>query len=690
MRKDIQGLRALAVISVVAFHAQVPLFSRGYLGVDVFFVISGYLIIGLLLKEMQLTETVNVVKFLARRARRLIPAASVVLFATILATLVLMPGLSGRRVFTDVQSASVYVANLHFGFTATDYWAHHAISPVLHFWSLGVEEQFYLFFPLALFGLSSLKMHPRQLFRASGLSLAVIATLSGVFLGRINSPEWAFYNPICRVWEFAIGGLAVVASMTLAKHPIHNRSQKILGLGSLALATVIAWWLTDFYNPWSQNSGEILAIVLATACALLIGSLALPRLSLEGLSSLGVIQWLGKISYSVYLWHWPVLFFGLKVLVPNSGKMGDLGPVEVVILVIVTLVLADLTYKMVENPVRNSLQLVHSSKRSLLLGLALSLFIVGSAQAASVFAPVRLDSRPIENVDSAPNVPDLNEKSVAQLIARESPKMTGTDGSPITARSLELAADDFPATNADGCFISGSRSTGFRNCVYGEGNELIALVGSSHANQFFSPVRHVTQVRNARLLVHTRSGCTLADVDYALDGKTWSECNAWKQRVLADLLVRHPDLVIMVTRFQSVIDPATDAVASQSRQTELFVQGIQRTVESLTSVGIRVLIIRDTPRLAHDPVDCLSSHIVPSCQQSLSAALQLSAAKVMEFNGLSRALSVDLSQAICSGKICPAVRAGQVVWRDSDHVTDTYAKSLSPLFVHLVEMSLQR
>jgi peptidoglycan/LPS O-acetylase OafA/YrhL len=150
VRKDIQALRALAVGSVVAYHAGLPVFNSGFVGVDIFFVISGYLIIGLLVREQQKTGRIALMTFVGRRARRLIPASSLVLITTVFFVWLMLPGLAGQRALGDVKSAAFYFANIDFALTGMDYWATQTVGPVVHFWSLGVEEQFYIFFPILL------------------------------------------------------------------------------------------------------------------------------------------------------------------------------------------------------------------------------------------------------------------------------------------------------------------------------------------------------------------------------------------------------------------------------------------------------------------------------------------------------------------------------------------------------------
>lgn len=693
MRKDIQALRALAVLSVIAFHAQLGFASQGFLGVDVFFVISGYLIIGLLMKELETTGKINIARFVARRARRLIPAASVVLIAIVIATVIFIPGLTGRRIYSDVVAAALYVANLHFGATATDYWATHVLSPVLHFWSLGVEEQFYLMFPLLLLGVSFFGFSGRIRNRVVFGLLSFIGVSSCMFmleLGRSGS-SWAFYSPFTRVWEFAVGGVAVLLSAKFTNHSLATPWIRVLSAATIFIAAGLVLSMTSVRMPWRGTTYELIVIVSITGFILFAGALLKSeKFSLEQVVSFQPIQWLGNISYSTYLWHWPVLFFGTALLNADAQHVGDVSKPQLICLVLLTLLSAHFTYVAVENPIRHLSILVASNRRSLLFGLILSLVVVTVSTASARLAPVRLSSNPIVNTENPRVVADENSAKVVRAIEEFAPQFSSTDRHPIGAEALEIALNDFPRSNRDGCFVTGQTDAKIRGCLYGDGKRLLALVGSSKANQFLTPLQNAATAVDARVLLHTRSGCTLADVTYVQNGRVWQACNRWKQSVMGDLLTRKPQLVVMVTRTQAVLDPETGIQASPRRAKQLFLEGLYETVQRLSSRGIKVLVIRDTPELSKNPLDCLSSHTVVACDQLLGTSLGKSFTEVMQLRQMPNVTTVDLAQAICEGALCPPVKSETVVWRDESHVTDSYAAKMTPLFKYLVRMALSK
>jgi hypothetical protein len=314
--------------------------------------------------------------------------------------------------------------------------------------------------------------------------------------------------------------------------------------------------------------------------------------------------------------------------------------------------------------------------------------VIATANAAQQLAPVRQSKSPIDNVAGAREIADRNKPAISQIIKRQSPAILETDRKAVSAEQVERALNSFPQTNIDGCFITGSQSKDFKHCIYGEGDGLIALVGSSHSNQFFSPIRDVASRLKSRLLVHTRSGCTLADVTYTLNGGIWKACNSWKSSVMSDLLRSKPDLVVMVPRFQTVVDPVTGREAERRRQVHLFLQGVERTSQILSSHGIRVLLIGDTPGLKYDPLDCLSSRVVAACDQVLGRVMQESTTQLMNMEPTKGIVTADITRAICSNRICSPVRSGHIVWRDRDHVTNAYAQLLTGMFESLVKVAL--
>jgi peptidoglycan/LPS O-acetylase OafA/YrhL len=692
MRKDIQALRAFAVLSVVAFHAGLPGLDAGYLGVDMFFVISGYLIIGMLARELSETGRIRLVPFFARRARRLLPAASLVLVATVLMTVLVMPGLQGQRVFEDVEAAAFYVANLHFALIQMDYWQPVMVSPVIHFWSLGVEEQFYVLFPLilALTALLGRKVKNLTLVLIVQLSLIGLASLVFMLQQKHIATAWSFYSPLCRAWEFAIGGLAVLLGTYIG-----SRQQKLrLALCAVSSVGVVGLVLGDKFLSFTTTTNQVLATSIV-GVLLLTGSATQqdPNL-LEKIFAIKPLQWIGNLSYSIYLWHWPALYFGANFFRSGTFRPDWLSYQQRIILILCTFVLAYFSYRFVENPLRKHSRLVSSSRNSLLMGLAFSVGVAGLAWSASQFAPGRISTSPIVDVTNAQAVQIINTQQVTNAISRLSPSTLGTDESAISHKQLDDAAGGLPPKETSHCLAQDLKGNLPQNCYFGNSTQgsVIALVGSSHAYQFYSPMLAVADAANSRLLLETRGGCAiLPGLNFlAEDADTSSpkSCVTWQRKVITHLIETKPAVIVIVTGRSRPVDPLTGKEASASRKMTLTSKALADLVKELEPTKSKLVFIRETPMLTYDPVICLSAHTVSSCRQPLSSAL-LPRKMSLPQADVNRVVTMDLSLAMCDVKICPAVRHGMIVWRDRHHITNQYAQALSPLFLELFRPIVQ-
>src|ERR1019366_564235 len=300
-RGDIQGLRGIAVALVLLFHASIPGFKGGFVGVDIFFVLSGYLITGNLLREIKKTGRVRFREFYARRIRRLLPASFLVLIVTMIAAAIWLPPLLLPGIALDISSAGLYVSNLDFAARATDYFSASTIpSPVLHFWSLGVEEQFYLFWPLLLAFATIRKKHVEVKTFVLGLIVLISSFTFAVWLLPRNQP-WAFFSIPTRAWELILGALLASASQIVARTPRFIAAiAGILGLGMVLFSGL------EQNDPLRFPGFPALLPTVGSMLIIFAGSI--PKLTLPSLIlSLKPLQQLGKISYSLYLWHWPVL-----------------------------------------------------------------------------------------------------------------------------------------------------------------------------------------------------------------------------------------------------------------------------------------------------------------------------------------------------------------------------------------------
>lgn len=361
-RPDVQGLRAVAILLVVLYHAGIPGISGGYVGVDVFFVISGFVITGVLLREREARRRTSLLKFYGRRARRIMPAASVVIIVAVVAAYHYLGPLSGHETAVDGQWTAVFLANFHFAASQTNYLAsQQPPSALQNFWSLAVEEQFYIVYPTIFL------LTPRF---ARGISLRarlvcvlfaiIVASYAfSIVFTSTNAPS-AFFSPLTRAWELALGALIAVAGQRLRRLPPSLAALiSWLGLGAIAVASIT---LTSS----SVYPGALVAIPVLGAGLVIAGGAAQPVWGVECLLRQRPFQLLGLISYSLYLWHWPILVIATQ----HRGSM-TLPVWDNVLLLLGATLLATITYRVLENPVRHSSFLTRRRWASLVMGLCL-------------------------------------------------------------------------------------------------------------------------------------------------------------------------------------------------------------------------------------------------------------------------------------------------------------------------------
>jgi peptidoglycan/LPS O-acetylase OafA/YrhL len=404
-RPDVQGLRAIAILLVVLFHAGVPGVTGGYVGVDVFFVISGFVITGVLLRERESSGRTSIVSFYARRARRIIPAATLVIVASVIGAYVFIGSATGRDTAVDGQWASVFLANFHFAATQTNYLASlKPPSPLQNFWSLAVEEQFYVVYPTIFMLLALLRVTKSVRLRI-GLFLAAVVVGSFVLsvLMTSSNPAAAFFSPFTRAWELALGGLIAVSGEALRKLPHAFAAVATwVGLGAVVVAAFA------FTSATSYPGSAVALPVLGTGL-IIAGGAAQPAGGAEWLLARRPFQLLGLISYSLYLWHWPILMIGAE----RKG-LSSLPVWDNVLLLGLSLVLAVITYLLLENPVRHARRLRSRSWASVLLGVTLIAVSLVSTTAA-VASTKPLPTGGIGNAAVASNCPVPRKHLVTRL-----------------------------------------------------------------------------------------------------------------------------------------------------------------------------------------------------------------------------------------------------------------------------------
>lgn len=638
-RADIEGLRALAILLVVAYHIEFPGLQGGFIGVDVFFVISGFLITGLLL-ERPGGARLNLVEFYARRTRRLLPAAVLTLvFVLIAGWLSLSP--AERQYHARAAFASaLYVNNLWLQRQTADYFApESAENPVLHTWSLAVEEQFYLVWPLMM-ALAFTRTVPRRWIAGTLIAVIGMSFIACLWLSTVER-IWAYFSLVTRAWEFALGAAAVVALPAL--RPWLNRVAWPLGTeGALAIVIAAIWLDSKVAFP----SAATLVPVLGTVAILLAGARdRLVEPSMRVLAS-APMRHLGRLSYSWYLWHWPVLFFGGVFFPATAATLpGRIG------LVLCALVVAAASHRWIENPIRYSAILRVRPVLTLALAAVLTLLAAGVSRYAIVAA------------EAVANTP------AQQAIIRAS------FGSP-------------KRLHETGCFLEYEQAQP-PECTFGTPNASasIVLFGDSHAAQWFPALERIATDLGWRFVVFTKAGCpsALVTVDLWTLQRAYPECTAWREAALQRIIELRPKLVVMANSDAHVNRPA--ATTSSRLTAQQWRDGIRSTLEVLSRAGIAVAVLRDTPFARRDIMRCLSRQAAGGRTSDACGSLRQDGlrddvvALVREAAyGLPGVEIVDLSDRLCDQRVCPAVIEGLIVYRDAGHINDRFASSLTDEF----------
>jgi peptidoglycan/LPS O-acetylase OafA/YrhL len=660
-RSDIEGLRAIAVLGVLAFHAGLPFVPGGYVGVDVFFVISGFLITGLVAAEMRETGRVSFPRFYARRIKRLLPAAGLVLVVTAAASAVIMSPLARGLAGDDIVSAALYVSNWHFAAQQTDYLAvNTSPSPVLHYWSLSVEEQYYVLWPLILVGTVWIARR-RSLVAARAVLLAVLAVgllslvWSIVWTG-VN-PPFAFFGTMTRAWELALGGLlALTAGAWTRATPLARALVGWLGLAAIVWSMLVLNEDVPFPGTAALVPALGAAGVLAAGLPRLAGRRSRASTVDPGpgfLLALRPMRSVGRVSYSLYLWHWPPL-----VLVPIAIG-APLTPLAGCVVVALAAVPAVLSHRYVEEPFRRSTRLVDLPRRAAVLAVVVTVAGVGAGVLLGSTAP-------------------------ATVIDVSVPQSNGT----VTQVKLDpsTARQDVPSPYNDGCH-AGFRDKVPKSCVYGDkkSKQRVALLGDSHAIQWFPALEPLAKAEGWALEVDTKSSCSAGDVtQYEKKNihRVYTECPIWRNELLqrwTDDPASRPDVVIVASRdLLTVMDGGTRLSAVASLQAQRA--GLERTFTRLEGLGIRVVLIGDVLSPGFDEPDCLSTHLDDPMACSFDAA---GAAPQLAADRAAAAAAgvpvIEVTPTLCPDGTCPPIHDGVMVYRDGHHLTATYVQTLEPL-----------
>ncbi|MFJ8825352.1 acyltransferase family protein [Streptomyces sp. NPDC102467] len=672
-RADIQGLRAVAVTLVVLSHAGVRRFSGGYVGVDVFFVISGFLITSLLARELDRTGRISVTRFYARRALRLLSASVLVTVVTLGGAYLFLSKARFAAYVGDAIASSLYAVNLRLAVSGTDYLqATDPPSPFQHFWSLAVEEQFYVVWPLVLVAAYAVAGRWRRAGRTPRRTAAVPAGIACVLLALSfylsvrttrTSPSWAYFGSHTRAWEPAAGAL-----LALCAHRLRGMRPLLAGtLSWVGLATVVGAALT--FDDTTRFPGYAAVVPVAGTVLVLAGGCVPSRFGGELLLRQRALTGIGGLSYGWYLWHWPLL-----VILPVALDRPTADVYARLAVCAFALLLAWLTLRLVENPVRFGAAFRDRPRRALGLGAGLTAGAVALALVAALFPPPIDSGRPAPRLAAALDRAPDPQARLSQLLAAPGDVVP----SNLTPGLTEIKSGR-SAVYRDGCHI-GLASVDVPPCVYGDpaSDTTVVLFGDSHAAQWFPALERLARERHWRLVSLTKASCKVADVTIVSGGEPYTACDTWRSKVLARIADLRPDLVIASSSEAGV--PAHPDAGGAVRQ---WTAGFERTYRAIRASGAEVAAFLDTPWPASDAVDCAGTHPLDlgRCAAVPDSAVKdpRRAAAVRAAAASTGASAVDPGRWLCAPRICPVLVADTLVYRDDGHIAEAYARALAPV-----------
>lgn len=655
-RADIEGLRAVAVGSVLLYHAGLDAFAGGYVGVDVFFALSGYLMTALLVTERWSSGTISLREFYARRARRLLPASVLVLVATTAGAWFVLPPRAFDRAATDLMAAGAYIVNLRFAGEATDYLGDDiGASPVLHYWSLAVEEQFYVLWPVLLILALGKRARRRRPVVVLGTISAASFLLSLAWTARVQ--PWAFFTLPTRAWEFGLGGIAAFASFP----PDRAKGVWLALVGWSGLALVIGSVLVfDATTPFPGPSAAV--PVIGTVAVLVSGR---QRHGPGRLLSIRPLQWVGRRSYGIYLWHWPPL-----VLVPAAlGR--DLHVVENLAIVAAAVPVASLTMRLVENPLRFSRWFAEAPRRSGALGLGLT--------SLAIIVPWW----------GAANL-DTSGSGMADAIARgavEDPDGPVPVPSGLRPSLAEVGSDKPGDLYEVGCHRDQLATAPKLPCTYGaaDAERTIVLFGDSHMAQWFPAYDVLGRTLGARVISLTKSSCPSVGVPIYNVGfaRPYEECDQWRKATLDVIDDIQPDVVVMANYPWSTSGFPDD---EPSRFAAAWLDAMRRTITTLRATGAEVVIMAPTPLPTFDVADCVSGELGDSRPCDLTRLLAAPPTRIGDEVRVAEgagAQYIDTTDWFCGHTVCPSVRGQFLVYRDASHVATPYMRWLADSLVEV-------
>lgn len=637
-------------------------------------------------------------RFYGARARRLLPASATVGVITAIASAVLLSPLEAKNVIGDGIASALYVGNYRFAQQGVDYFhiSKITISPFQHYWSLGVEEQFYLLWPALIIGTAWLIRRVRRRAQADHaastaapyvLVLALVGAVSFAlsFAATRAAPPVAFFSLHTRAWELAVGGLVALTAKQWRRLPAFAAA--VVGWTGLALI-LLACNQLDATTPFPG----IAALLPVVGTALVIGAgCAAASRGCGRILALRPMRAVGRVSYPWYLWHWPVLLLATPLL----GR--PLGPIDGVAAIVVSFGLALLTLRLIENPFRYSAWVRRSAGRSLAIGGAATAVAVCVGVALLVFVPTpvgRGPAAPALRVTAVPpptgSDPALYDEAVQHVFAKVQAAVAASVDLKAVPSNLDPPLVDVAHEKAPTGLAACLRNlleVDQPECATGDtaSKTTVALIGDSNAFSWSPAFQQIASQRQWRLEVLTKGACPMLDLPLKVFvQRDYTECGQWRSQVIARLQKEHPRLAVLGMLRH-------DSGAGSPPYSSAWIDSMTRLVRQLRQTGADVLVLGPTPDLHSAVPDCLSLHLDDATACSSARSTAVNAPGIAAEGAATKAGGgryADLTDLFCATIRCPAIVGNTLLYGDEFHLTPEYARVLAPAIGALTDRAL--
>lgn len=658
-RLDLQGLRALAVIAVILYHAQVPGLSGGFVGVDFFFVLSGFLITYLLLKEKASTGRISLKDFWARRARRLLPASLLVLVVTLLVGNQILSSSEKAALGKDGIFATFFAANWRFASESTSYFNFgEAKSPLLHYWSLGVEEQFYFVWPLILVGVFfAARKHGHQILAILALGLSATSLLFCLALTETNQ-SFAFFGTHARAWQLGAG--AVLAIYLLKRSQVATKTGVVLSYTGLGLMVFSVLALKEEGSTLGAIYPSWLALFPTFAAVALVlgGTVTVPLLT-RFLSSKPMVK-VGDWSYSLYLWHWPALTLG--------GEVFGSGIASTTFLVALTFLLAYLTYRFIEDPIRRSPSIVRAPGRTILAGIVSVALVASPAWAISVKKP---DITQVIHTGGV-LIPEPRSSSPRYIGSTEQI----SPGPDITVG--ELKELNLPPVYRQTCMnekvgSDPTRLPKISDCTFGSGKRTAFILGDSMVFGLAPGFIRAANSEGWRVVALGMEHCSIGDHIPYYNGQVYEECVEYQNRILQLVNEEKPELVVLASSYAANREVEwEDQVYKGDQAQSAASMGVTSLAKRLLRSS-EVMLVSTLPPTPTHPLDCLiEKENTESCY--FSSKEEPIDPMYEAFKSLQAGYFLDLTTLYCDKDKCAPVVNGRLSYHDTNHMPQGFSE----------------